>query len=141
MPSLLENLQQQSVATRVGKDAFLKGTIKFHAATRFAGTFEGTIEASGFLLIEEGAVIRAQVSAEDVVIAGEVRGDIDATGMVELLPNAKVYGNIRTSRVRICDGVVFEGRCEMVRNMTDIDLFSAPIRDLRKAIHQADEEL
>jgi cytoskeletal protein CcmA (bactofilin family) len=140
MPSLIETFSTQHTATRVGKDAVLKGTIRFHEPTRIAGTFEGIIEASSLLMVEEGAVIRAQVRGTDMIIAGEIHGDIDANGMVELLPTAKVHGNIRTSKIRVCDGVVFEGRCEMLRNIGPVDLFSAPIRELRKAIHVADEQ-
>jgi len=140
MPSLIDSFQSHNVATRVGSDAILKGTIRFRTAARIAGQLEGTVEAGAFFLVEEGSVIRAQVHATDMVVAGEIHGDIDATGMVELLPSARVHGNIRSSRIRICDGVVFEGRCEMVRNKNEIDLFSANIHDLRKAIHQAEEE-
>jgi len=35
-----------------------------------------------------------------------------------------VRGNITASRLRIADGVSFEGAVEMIRNNTEIDLFS-----------------
>jgi cytoskeletal protein CcmA (bactofilin family) len=35
---------------------------------------------------------------------------------LEMLATARVYGNVRTSKLRIADGVVFEGTCEMIRD-------------------------
>jgi cytoskeletal protein CcmA (bactofilin family) len=59
-----------------------------------------------------------------ILVGGVVHGDIEAVEKIELLPSAKVYGNIRTAKLRIADGVVFEGKCEMIRNPASIDIFS-----------------
>lgn len=140
MPSLLESMQNVSIAALLGKDSQFKGTIRFTDSARIAGSFEGVVDSTSFLLIEESAMVKAEIHARDLLVAGEIHGDIDASGMVELLAGARVYGNIRTARIRVCDGVVFEGRCEMIRNAPEMDVFSAPIRELRKAIQLADEE-
>jgi cytoskeletal protein CcmA (bactofilin family) len=58
-----------------------------------------------------------------VVVGGVVHGDIEATERLEMLPSAKVYGNVRTTRLRIADGVVFEGRCEMIRDSSSFNPF------------------
>jgi cytoskeletal protein CcmA (bactofilin family) len=43
-----------------------------------------------------------------------------------------VYGNIRTAKLKIADGVVFEGKCEMIRNPQSINVFSGPVEQLKK---------
>jgi cytoskeletal protein CcmA (bactofilin family) len=118
----------------------MKGSVRFTDAVRIAGNFEGTIEANKFMVIEAGAVVKARIQAQDMVVAGEIQGDVEAEGMVELLPGARVTGNIRSARIRVCDGVMFDGRCEMIRNAASLDIFSAPIRELRKVIHLAEDE-
>jgi cytoskeletal protein CcmA (bactofilin family) len=41
-----------------------------------------------------------------------------------MLPSAKVYGNVRTAKLRIADGVIFEGICEMIRDPAAFTPFS-----------------
>jgi len=104
------------VATTLGVETSFKGTLRFRDSLRIRGTFEGDIEATGRLYIDGDATVNARrIVATSVVIGGTVRGDIDAPDRVEMLSSAKVYGNVRTARLRIADGVVFEGACEMIR--------------------------
>jgi len=43
-----------------------------------------------------------------------------------------VYGNIRTAKLNIADGVVFEGKCEMIKNPEAVNIFSAPVEQIKK---------
>tara|TARA_B100000614_G_C14524345_1_gene483924 strand:+ start:554 stop:889 length:336 start_codon:yes stop_codon:yes gene_type:complete len=97
-----------------------------------SGEYEGQINADGFLYVRDGAHVRADVSARRIIIGGTVHGNIEAQDEVEMLPGCVVYGNIRAGRIRIADGVVFEGRCEMLRNSESLDVFSAPLDQLRR---------
>ena len=104
------------VATTLGAETAFKGTLRFRDSLRIRGAFEGDIDATGRLYVDGDATVNARhIVATSVVIGGTVRGDIDAPDRVEMLPSAKVYGNVRTARLRIADGVVFEGSCEMIR--------------------------
>lgn len=104
------------VATTLGNETALKGILKFRDSLRIKGSFEGDIEATGRLYVDGDATVNARrILATSVVIGGTVRGDIEAPDRVEMLPSARVYGNVRTARLRIADGVVFEGSCEMIR--------------------------
>ncbi len=140
MSHSLQGYQLPTIATRIGKDAQLKGTLRFSSNLKISGRFEGTIDAKGFLFIEEGALIKAEVLAEEVVIAGEVHGNVEAKRGIELLPGSHVYGNLKAATLRIADGVIFEGKCEMIRNVEEIDVFSSVLKDLRRSIRLSDEE-
>jgi len=118
--------------TRLGKHTRFVGTLRFKSSARISGTYEGEIEAEGFLYIEDGASVQADVKARNIVVGGKVTGNLEARGEIEMLPGCVVYGNVRAGRVRIADGVVFEGRCEMLRNSDGIDVFSLPLEQLRK---------
>ncbi len=122
----------EQTETRLGRTTRFVGTLRFSTSARVSGTYEGEIEAKGFLYIEDGANVKANVRARNIVVGGKVNGNLEATGEVEMLPGCVVYGNVRAARVRIADGVVFEGRCEMLRNSENIDVFSLPLEQLRK---------
>ncbi|GAB4367170.1 MAG: polymer-forming cytoskeletal protein [Spirochaetales bacterium] len=126
--------EQNAVHTRLGKDTVLKGVLKFEHSVRIQGNFEGTIESSGFLFIDDGAIVKAEIKAHAIVIGGVVHGNIEALERVEMLPTGKIYGNVRTAKLKIADGVTFEGKCEMIKRSDRIDIFSMPIQELKKTI-------
>lgn len=121
-------------STRLGVSTQLNGKLKFKDSLRVSGSFEGEIESDGFLYVDAGAVVKADIRARSVVLGGTVRGNVFASERVEMLPSAKVYGNVRTARVRIGEGVIFEGQCEMIRNASSVDVFAVPANQLRKSI-------
>ncbi len=45
-----------------------------------------------------------------------------------------MQGNIRAAKIRILDGVVFEGRCEMIDRSDSVDIFATPVEDLKQSL-------
>ncbi len=125
------------ILTRLGTDTVLRGTLRFRESVEISGRLEGKIIAEGYLLIRDGAEIRADIKARDIIVAGTVHGNIEATHRLEILETGRIFGNVRTARFRVADGVVFEGRCEMIRDAEAMDVFAGPIDQLRETVHRA----
>ena len=121
------------IYTRLGKDTVLKGTLKFTRSVQISGRLEGSIDAEGFLYIRDGAEIVADIHAREIVVAGTVRGNIEASQRLEILATGKIFGNVRTAKLRVADGVVFEGKCEMLKDPESIDVFAAPLEQVRES--------
>ena len=118
------------IATTLGRETSFSGTLRFKDSLRIQGKFEGEIDSLGKLFIDGDAVVNARrIRASSVIVGGVVHGDIEAADRLEMLPSAKVYGNVRTAKLRIADGVVFEGKCEMIRDPASFDPFSSPKDD------------
>jgi len=127
MPKPKKDDAASIVSTTLGKETSFSGTLKFSDSLRIKGRFDGEIDAAGRLVIDPEAVVNARrVKATSVVVGGVVHGDIEAVERLEMLPSAKVYGNVRTARLRVADGVVFEGRCEMIRDPASFSPFDDP---------------
>ena len=124
----------RKMRTTLGEETVFAGIMRFTESLQINGKLEGEIVSSGSLYIEEGAVINADIQVGSVVIAGVVNGNIIATDQLEITSTGKVYGNIRTSRLRIADGVVFKGKCEMIRDPKSVDIFSARVDKLKKTV-------
>jgi cytoskeletal protein CcmA (bactofilin family) len=77
-------------------------------------------------------VVKANIKVGSVVVGGVVRGNIEASERLEMLATGRVYGNIRTAKLNIADGVVFEGKCEMIKNPEAVNIFSAPVEQIKK---------
>ncbi len=112
----------------------MKGKLRFSDSVQLSGFFEGEIESKGFLYIDDGAEVKANIRAESVIVGGIIRGNIEAAQRVEMLPSARIYGNVKTAAVRIEDGVSFEGKCQMVKNSDAVDVFSAPVGQLKESV-------
>lgn len=119
--------------TTLGRETVFNGIMKFKDSLKIDGQFEGEIISSGFLYVENGAVVTANVKVGSIVIGGIVKGNIEATEKLEMLSTGKVFGNIKTGKLKIADGVQFEGKCEMIKNPQDIEIFSAPVEQVKKA--------
>src|SRR4030042_2833546 len=115
------------VTTVFSKDTEFHGDLTFKKSLQINGYFEGEIVSGGFLVIGDGAVVKANIKEKTVILMGTVHGNIEATSRLEIHPTGKLYGNIRTAKLQIADGVVFEGACEMIKG------------DAKKTEREADE--
>ena len=106
--------EQGTISTVLGKGTYFNGILTFKKPLQISGEFDGEIISDGYLFINEGAIIRANIKATIVVVAGHVTGNVIALERLEMLSTGKVIGNIKTSKLQIADGVIFDGNCEMI---------------------------
>jgi cytoskeletal protein CcmA (bactofilin family) len=97
----------------LGKDTEFEGKLSFTGAVRLDGKFSGEIFSSGTLIVGESAIIKSQIHVADMIISGEVHGDIFAEKKIEINVPGKLFGNIQTPKLLVEEGVIFEGSCKM----------------------------
>ncbi|HEY8463550.1 MAG TPA: polymer-forming cytoskeletal protein [Bacillota bacterium] len=101
------------VDTILGKDFSYKGIIEANEGSlRIDGYFEGELCIGGDLVIGETGSVYGTVIAKNIIIAGEVHGNIEARGKLELAPSAKVMADAKMVFFVIEDGAFFQGQCE-----------------------------
>ena len=61
-----------------------------------------------------GRVI-ANVKARDVVVLGQLKGNIEASGRVDIRKGANLVGDIRYAKISIEEGADLRGSLEMIR--------------------------
>jgi cytoskeletal protein CcmA (bactofilin family) len=77
------------------------------------GQVEGTITlVESRLTIGPNAHVAANVSARDVILLGQLNGNISATGRVELRDGCNLVGDISAGRLSIEESAVFRGSVE-----------------------------
>ena len=91
----------------LSSDLIVKGNLQTTGDIQIEGTIEGDIRAH-LLTIGEGATIRGEVIADDVVINGRVIGKVRGL-KVRLTSSAKVEGDIIHKTIAIESGAHFEG--------------------------------
>ncbi len=95
------------------------GKLFCRGATRIGGKVEGQIISEGLLIVEEDAVINAEIKADEVIIQGQVLGKLTATGRVELTTTSQFEGDIATPSLIVREGAQFNGRSTMIKKESD----------------------
>jgi cytoskeletal protein CcmA (bactofilin family) len=104
---------KEEINAFLGKDTEFEGKFSFTGAVRIDGKFTGEIESSGTLIVGETATIESRIHVADMIISGEVNGDVVAENKIEISVPGKLFGNIQTPKLVIEEGVIFEGKCKM----------------------------
>ena len=124
----------EKTAAVLGKDASLDGTLRFSKSLRICGKFQGIIDSTGFLNVAAGAEVKADIKAYAAVISGQVIGNIEVEDRLEMTSGSYVCGDVKASKLKIADGVFFEGKCSMIKSGQDIDVFASNREELKKSL-------
>lgn len=106
----------EEVETIIGHETHFKGIISAKGSVRVDGTLEGEIETAASIVIGQGGKVLAKIAAANAAIAGYVQGNVDVSGRLELLPTARLYGDIKVGTLIIGEGAVFKGACQMIND-------------------------
>jgi len=99
--------------TILSQDINFSGTLNFEKPFLVRGRVSGNIVSRGLLVVDEGAVVEANINASRVVIRGSVKGDLTALEKVEVTITGKLIGNVTAPEIFMETGCVFNGRCTM----------------------------
>jgi cytoskeletal protein CcmA (bactofilin family) len=88
-----------------------RGVLVLPGPGRIDGCVRGEVVAEGPVWIGETGVVEADLSAESVVVAGRVEGDIRASSRIELLATAEVRGGLRAPSLTLAEGSLVNGCC------------------------------
>jgi cytoskeletal protein CcmA (bactofilin family) len=99
--------------TSIPEGLTIRGELSGSESVELLGTLEGPLTTEGFCHIHERGSLRGRLSATDVIVEGELEGDIFARGKVELGAGARVKAEIRAQAIAIADGCYFDGQIHM----------------------------
>jgi len=100
--------------TILSSDIDFTGTLRFEKPFLIRGKVSGEIRASGLLVIDEHAVVNANIHALRVLIRGQVKGDVTAIEKVEITLTGKLSGNVTAPEIFMETGCIFNGHCTMI---------------------------
>ncbi len=97
-------------STSIDSTSELKGTLRCKETLPIDGRVKGEIVCDKTVLIGEGGKVDASIVADEVLISGEVKGDITARRKISLDRTARVIGDLVTPGIVIEEGAKLEGR-------------------------------
>ena len=108
---------KSSGATSVlSKKVKMEGDIRGDEDLRVEGHFKGTIKVTGDIFVGQSGVVEAEVEADNVVIQGQVTGNVMARKQLEIQSSGQLLGDCRAKSIDIREGAIFEGRSSMLKS-------------------------
>lgn len=98
----------------IGKAVRIVGQIFTKEDLYVDGDVEGTIESQeNKVTIGPNGRVQAGIRAREVIILGQVQGNVETSDKVDIRKDAKLVGDITTSRISIEDGALFKGSIDI----------------------------
>jgi cytoskeletal protein CcmA (bactofilin family) len=110
--------QQASTTTNeslIAQEDTFEGQLKTANGVRVLGTVRGSIESQRSVRVEEGAHVEADITADEVVIAGTYSGALTCRNRVEITSSGRVSGKLDTVKLHLHEGGFFDGELHMQR--------------------------
>jgi cytoskeletal protein CcmA (bactofilin family) len=99
----------------------VKGTVNAEGKLVIAGDVEGTLVGSN-VVTSQGSHVVAQAEVEEIVIAGDYRGDITASKSIKILRTGSFAGNIVCHTLSLEAGGTLNGHVEPIESNQTVPL-------------------
>ena len=107
-------------------DVEIKGNLKFTGELTFEGKLEGEINTDGTLHLGDSAVVNGNINAGSVIVRGKINGNIMAKDKIEIKSKTELFGDVRSAKLVIEEGVTFVGKTEVNPNKVAPSAPTAP---------------
>jgi len=98
----------------IGKSLVIKGEVSGSESLYIDGRIEGIVNfADNRVTIARNGSVAANISAREVVILGEVQGNIQCTDRLDIRSEGSLTGDVVTQRISVEDGAVMKGSVQV----------------------------
>lgn len=119
-------------ASCLGANLEIKGKISGDEDLQIDGKVEGAVALNGQrLTVGRTGRLNSEVQARELIVYGNLTGNVHASDRVEIKKDGSVTGDITTARISVEDGAYLKGRIEiehtMQRSSKEADLAEIPV--------------
>jgi len=97
----------------IAVDAVWTGNLECDGAIHVHGRMDGSLTSKEDIYIAEEALVDAKITAQNVLIAGRVKGSITCHGRFEALPQGRVSADIQAPALIVHEGASITGQFRM----------------------------
>jgi len=99
---------------RLGASLHIKGEITGNEDLQIDGSVEGLVQLEDRrLVVGASARVTADIIAREILVYGNVKGNLRARDRIEIKKDGSVVGDLTTARIMIEDGAYFKGSIEI----------------------------
>ena len=101
------------INTVIGENSKIEGLLAASDPARIDGLLQGKILSKSSVIVGEHGVVKGDIKAEEILVAGTVYGNLTAGQRIELTESGRVLGDMITKTLVIDEGASFKGNCTM----------------------------
>ncbi len=109
----IQDMAKDEINAFLGVGTSYEGKLQFQGSVRIDGTFTGEIVSEGTLIVGREAHVRGTITVGQLILSGQLHGDIRAAKKVMLHKTANLVGGLATPVLGIEEGAVMEGQVSM----------------------------
>lgn len=109
--------ESASRGTAIGKGVSIIGDVISQEDLFIDGDIKGNVDVQNSrCTVGPNGKAKSNVRAREVIIQGQVQGDVEATQKITIRKEGSLVGNIKTTGIIIEDDAYFKGSIDIVRN-------------------------
>lgn len=101
------------VVSQIANGTEIRGEVVCNGDLRIDGMVDGSIEASGKVVIGAAGQVYGSVQCRNADLSGFLKGTIEVKELFSMKSTARMEGEITTQKLAIESGCVFSGKCNM----------------------------
>ena len=101
------------INTIIGENSKIEGVLAASDPARIDGLLQGKILSKSSVIVGEHGVVKGDIKAAEILVAGTVYGNLTAEQRIELTETGRVLGDMVTKTLVIEEGASFKGSCTM----------------------------
>src|SRR5947209_7715062 len=99
----------------IGASMRIKGEIHTQEELLVDGEVEGLMESQSLVTVGPKGKVRANIRAREVVIYGEVKGNVEVSHKLAIREQGSLVGDVKSAGISIDDGAYFKGNIDITR--------------------------
>jgi cytoskeletal protein CcmA (bactofilin family) len=108
--------------TSIGKGVSIIGDVVSKEDLFIDGDIKGNVDVhDSRCTVGPNGRAKSNLKAREVIIQGQVQGDVEATQKITIRKEGSLVGNIRTTGIIIEDDAYFKGSIDIVRNTGQVE--------------------
>ena len=108
------NKKEEKLECLIGANCSFEGQIDTKGTIRIDGIVKGNVKAD-WIILGENARIHGDLSAKGAIVGGAITGNILAKDNLEIKQTGKVNGDIKSTKLSIIEGGIFEGNSSLYK--------------------------
>jgi cytoskeletal protein CcmA (bactofilin family) len=102
--------------TVFGKSMKIIGEVTSDEELYLDGDLDGKLNLNNRLTIGPNSKVNANIKAQEIIVFGTIKGNVESESRVSLRTGASIVGDIKTAGIVIEDGAYFKGGIDISRN-------------------------
>ena len=94
-----DKISSRLTDTFIGEGTIVEGSIRSEGGVRLEGQLRGDISCKGDVVVGESGFAVSNISADNVILAGQVTGNVHITGKLTITSTGKLYGDMTAATI------------------------------------------